>query len=259
MLPDAMGALPAGDPVETVEHVSLNAPGEFFLNAAPAREHIPAADLTIVNRYELEALPNRDGVIAVTLGAEGAVLLEDGVEVARAAPPPVEAVDGTAAGDAFTACLVVSLIEDEHGPRRCGVPASPGRSPRPVSARRRRYRHMRRSTRSCEHANRHRLRSRARRRDRHPARARVARGRGARHHDRRRQPDAGQDDPQRAEGAGARAAARTSRSPPVPTRRSSARFAWRRTSTARPGSTAPICRIRRRRSSMRMPRTSSPS
>lgn len=100
-------------PLETVEEASLNAPGEFYLNAAPAREpeRIPAADLTIVNRYELEALPNRNGVIAVTLGAEGAILLEDGQEVARATPPPVEAVDGTAAGDAFTACLVVSLIE----------------------------------------------------------------------------------------------------------------------------------------------------
>jgi ribokinase len=39
------------------------------------------------------------------------VLLEEGEEVARAAPPSVEAVDGTAAGDAFTACLVVSLLE----------------------------------------------------------------------------------------------------------------------------------------------------
>jgi ribokinase len=64
-----------------------------------------------VNRYELEALTHRDGLIAVTLGAEGALLLEDGREVARAAPPPVEAVDGTGAGDAFTACLVVSLLE----------------------------------------------------------------------------------------------------------------------------------------------------
>ena len=49
--------------------------------------------------------------MALTLGAEGAVLLDDGEEVARAAPPPVEAVDGTAAGDAFTACLLVSLLE----------------------------------------------------------------------------------------------------------------------------------------------------
>ena len=39
------------------------------------------------------------------------MLLEDGSEVARAEPPPVEAVDGTGAGDAFTACLVVSLLE----------------------------------------------------------------------------------------------------------------------------------------------------
>jgi ribokinase len=48
---------------------------------------------------------------AVTLGAEGALLLENGEEVARAAAPRVDAVDGTAAGDAFTACLVVSLLE----------------------------------------------------------------------------------------------------------------------------------------------------
>ena len=112
-------------PLETVEQVSLAAPGEFFLNAAPAHdpERIPRADLTIVNQFELDALPNRNGAIVVTLGAEGAILLEDGKEVARAAPPPVEAVDGTAAGDAFTACLVVSLLEgrsrDEALRRAC--------------------------------------------------------------------------------------------------------------------------------------------
>jgi ribokinase len=39
------------------------------------------------------------------------VLLEDGEEIARAEPPHVEAVDGTAAGDAFTACLLVSWLE----------------------------------------------------------------------------------------------------------------------------------------------------
>ena len=37
-------------------------------------------------------------MIAVTLGAEGAVLLEDGEEVARATPPKVDAVDGTGGG-----------------------------------------------------------------------------------------------------------------------------------------------------------------
>ncbi len=85
--------------------------GLFCLNAAPARPVDVDADLTVVNRYELEALRRRDGLVALTLGAEGAVLLEDGVEVARAEPPAVDAVDGTAAGDAFTACLLVSLLE----------------------------------------------------------------------------------------------------------------------------------------------------
>jgi ribokinase len=84
----------------------------FCLNAAPARPIDVDADLTVVNRHELEVLRRRDGLIALTLGAEGAVLLEDGDEVARAEPPPVQAVDGTAAGDAFTACLLVSLLED---------------------------------------------------------------------------------------------------------------------------------------------------
>ncbi len=85
--------------------------GLFCLNAAPARTIAVDADLAVVNRYELESLARRDGLIALTLGAEGAVLLERGEEVARAEPPHVEAVDGTAAGDAFTACLLVSLLE----------------------------------------------------------------------------------------------------------------------------------------------------
>ena len=91
-------------------------PWRFYLNAAPARDLpgalIDRADLVIVNRFEYEALAHTPELTALTLGAEGAVLLERGEEVARAAPPRVEAVDGTAAGDAFTACLVVSLLED---------------------------------------------------------------------------------------------------------------------------------------------------
>jgi ribokinase len=98
-------------PLETVERASELAPDGFFLNAAPARGPYPAADVTIVNRFEADALPQRDGVVALTLGSEGAVILEDGKEVARATPPAIEAVDGTGAGDAFTACLVVSLLE----------------------------------------------------------------------------------------------------------------------------------------------------
>lgn len=86
--------------------------GVFCLNAAPARPIAADADLTVVNEYELESVSRRDGLIAVTLGAEGAILLEDGKEVARAVPPHVAVVDGTAAGDAFTACLLVSILEE---------------------------------------------------------------------------------------------------------------------------------------------------
>jgi ribokinase len=115
----------------------------FCLNAAPARA-VPSAileraDLIVANSLELEALGSAPmgALFALTLGAEGALLLEEGEEIARAAPPHVEAVDGTAAGDAFTACLVVSLLEGrdrEDALRRAcaagGIAASrPGAQP----------------------------------------------------------------------------------------------------------------------------------
>jgi ribokinase len=78
---------------------------------------VSAADVTIVNRHELESLGgDREGLVVVTLGEDGAKLLENGREVASASPPPVSVVDGTAAGDAFAACFVVSLLEGRaHG------------------------------------------------------------------------------------------------------------------------------------------------
>jgi ribokinase len=101
--------------------------GTFCLNAAPARPIAVDPDLAVVNRYELETLSRRDGLVAVTLGAEGALLLDDGEEIARATPPAVDAVDGTAAGDAFTACFLVSLLEgrepDEALERACAAGA----------------------------------------------------------------------------------------------------------------------------------------
>ena len=82
----------------------------FALNAAPARPVDVEPDLLVVNELEHEVV-SRGKLVAVTYGAEGAALFENGREIARAAPPRVEAVDGTAAGDAFTAALVVSLLE----------------------------------------------------------------------------------------------------------------------------------------------------
>ncbi|HEX4527429.1 MAG TPA: ribokinase [Gaiellaceae bacterium] len=98
----------------------------FALNAAPARPIDLVPDLLIVNRLEHEVV-SRGRLVAVTYGEEGAALFEDGVEVARATPPRVDAVDGTAAGDAFAACLVVSLLEerprDEALRRACAAGA----------------------------------------------------------------------------------------------------------------------------------------
>jgi ribokinase len=107
---------------------SARAQAEWLcINAAPARPLTVDADLVVVNRYEHDVIGPQRGLVALTLGEDGAVLLEGGREVARAAPPQVNGVDGTAAGDAFTACLVVSLLEgrdrDEALRRACAAGA----------------------------------------------------------------------------------------------------------------------------------------
>ena len=96
-------------PDEVVRAAARNA-SFFALNAAPARPIDVEPDLLIVNELEHEVV-SRGRRVAVTYGARGAALFENGIEIARATPPRVEAVDGTAAGDAFAACLVVSLLE----------------------------------------------------------------------------------------------------------------------------------------------------
>jgi ribokinase len=95
---------------DAVVHAAARGSGFFVLNAAPARPIDLEPDLLIVNRLEHEVV-SRGKLVAVTDGARGAALIEGGREVARATPPHVLAVDGTAAGDAFAACLVVSLLE----------------------------------------------------------------------------------------------------------------------------------------------------
>lgn len=95
---------------DSVVHAAARGARFFALNAAPARPVDLEPDLLIVNRLEHEVV-SRGKLVAVTYGADGAALFEDGTEVARATPPRVDAVDGTAAGDAFAACLVVSLLE----------------------------------------------------------------------------------------------------------------------------------------------------
>ena len=54
------------------------------INAAPARPLTVQGDLVVANRYELDVIGPQDGLVALTLGEDGAVLLEDGREIARA-------------------------------------------------------------------------------------------------------------------------------------------------------------------------------
>jgi len=106
-------------PIETVLTTAGRVDAFFCLNAAPYRE-IPVellqrTDLLVVNQVEYrqlgEAARSCRRYLAVTLGEEGAVLYERGVEVARARPPAVQAIDATAAGDAFTSALAMALAE----------------------------------------------------------------------------------------------------------------------------------------------------
>ena len=102
---------------EVIAAAAEQCTGFFAINVAPPRP-LPAgvlerADLIVANRHEFAAVPGVSAgrLVAVTMGAEGARLLRDGAEVAYCRPPAVPVVDGTAAGDAFTAALLVALLE----------------------------------------------------------------------------------------------------------------------------------------------------
>lgn len=122
-------------PADTVEAAARLAGGTVLLNPAPARpltEHLrdgllPMVDVLVPNRGELgvlvgEELPDLHAVadaarrlrgpaaVVVTLGADGALLCEDGA-VLLVPPHPVRPVDTTAAGDAFCGALAVCLAE----------------------------------------------------------------------------------------------------------------------------------------------------
>lgn len=113
--------------------VARQATGWFALNPAPARPVdlavMARADLVVVNEQEHAAIAgiDRARLVAITSGAAGARLVRGGREVARATPPPVHAVDGTAAGDAFCAALLLGLLEGrgdaEALARACGAGA----------------------------------------------------------------------------------------------------------------------------------------
>lgn len=117
-------------PVETVAEAASVASGMILLNPAPAQtlpgDLLAGVDVLIPNRSELAGLTGKEeptdwdevvdlarmvegpGAVVVTLGAEGAMVVE-GDEATHIPSPKVEAVDTTGAGDAFCGALAHAL------------------------------------------------------------------------------------------------------------------------------------------------------
>ncbi|MEZ5997213.1 MAG: ribokinase [Hyphomonas sp.] len=106
-------------PVPVLLAAVRRATGFVSLNLAPALpvpdELLAEADLISVNEVEAAVYGDRlhasGALVAVSLGAEGAVLWRGGKDIALAAPPKVRVVDTVGAGDTFTAALTVALLE----------------------------------------------------------------------------------------------------------------------------------------------------
>jgi ribokinase len=118
-------------PLESVIAAARRARGTVMLNPAPARtlpdELLEAVDVLVPNRGELAALTHTSdlqdhddaaelagriagpSVVAVTLGAEGALLLEDG-KATHVGGLDVAVVDTTGAGDSFCGALADAVV-----------------------------------------------------------------------------------------------------------------------------------------------------
>lgn len=103
-------------PLHAVVKLGLTATGFLAVNTAPAMplpdELISRADLFIANEMEFALTPELRSarLVAVTSGASGAVMYENGEEVARAASPRVDVVSTVGAGDAFCAALTLGIV-----------------------------------------------------------------------------------------------------------------------------------------------------
>jgi len=105
------------DTVFAAVAAAQRAGARVVLNAAPseplAGHGVPEVDVLVVNEGEADALGGPDRLrgaraLVVTLGAEGSVLYTDGREI-RVGPRLVDAIDATAAGDAFVGALAFAL------------------------------------------------------------------------------------------------------------------------------------------------------
>lgn len=108
-------------PIATIEKTLSSFDGFVCVNASPVLPDVDAiihrADLVIVNEGEYHAykdvLEAYEGRIVITLGGNGAKMLQNGHVLASAKPPKVKVVDTTGAGDAFAAAITVALSEGQ--------------------------------------------------------------------------------------------------------------------------------------------------
>lgn len=108
-------------PIQVVVNAAEAFDGFVAINLAPATPVpdglLAGADLLIVNETEAAyygpALHRSGGLVALTLGAQGAELWKGGERIAVAGPPPVTVRDTTGAGDVFVAALTLALVEGQ--------------------------------------------------------------------------------------------------------------------------------------------------
>lgn len=106
-------------PGNTITAAADRFDGMFCVNLAPARDidlHIiERADVVVVNETEAAWFGDRlaacNGLVVTTHGDKGAEMHRRGELVAKSEARRIDAIDTTGAGDAFTAALVVALVE----------------------------------------------------------------------------------------------------------------------------------------------------